>query len=48
MSIHDIIEKINADKREIGFSRLKARVVGFGLVLVFLVQVGVVWVVFNI
>ena len=42
MSIHDIIEKINADKKEIGFSKWKAGVVGAGLVLVFLVQVGVI------
>ena len=41
MSIHEIIEKINTDKREIGFSRWKGRIVGIGVVFVLLVQVGV-------
>jgi len=46
MSIHEIIEKINTDKREIGFSRWKARLVGVGVGLVLLGQVGVVTYVF--
>ncbi len=46
MSIHEIIEKINTDKREIGFSRWKGWVIGIGVVFVLLVQVGVVIYVF--
>jgi hypothetical protein len=40
MSIHEIIEKINTDKREIAFSKWKGRVVVFGVGLMLLGQVG--------
>jgi hypothetical protein len=41
MSIHDIITKINTDKREIGFSRLKSNIVLIGYIVLMVGQAGV-------
>ena len=41
MSIHEIIEKINTDKREIAFSWWKGWVVLIGIGVVLLGQVGI-------
>ncbi len=42
MSIHEIIRKINTDKREIAYFKWKMRGLILGMILLFLVQVGVI------
>ena len=43
MSIHEIIEKINTDKREIAFSRLKMRFVILLCVLSLMMQIFIIF-----
>ena len=46
MSIYEIIEKINTDKREIAFSRWKGNVVIFMCMLLFLLEGGILTYIF--